>query len=93
MLGWAGTMTILALSPHANAQNAVATQLQKQIDASSGQMRSLEEKMPWTRTPAPSAPIEKPAAPEPEIFSDKKIHLGGVTVTPGGFLELQGLQR
>ncbi len=87
----------------AQAQSATdSAQLQAEINALKAQMKALEAKMKTTQTKQAQqaqqlqASYPPSAAPyEPPFFADKKIHMGGITITPGGFLsaEVLWLQR
>lgn len=81
---------MLGLSVDAHAQNADVARLQAESNAFNAQLRSLESKMRQaeTRPVPPPASANKPLVVphEPTGFADKQLHLGGITVTPGGFL-------
>ncbi|QXX74441.1 hypothetical protein [Methylovirgula sp. HY1] len=84
------TALMLGLPANARAQSADVARLQAESDAFNAQLRSLEKKMP----PAPTrAGADRPApdARQPPIFADKRLHLGGITITPGGFLAVDQL--
>jgi hypothetical protein len=89
---------LLAFAPstEASAQSAAA-QIQAETNAMNAQTRALEGKMRGAQmppAPVPSSDHKDPAAsPEPSLFADKKMHLGGVTITPGGFIALEGMPR
>ncbi|MHB8886240.1 MAG: hypothetical protein ACYC5H_14435 [Methylovirgula sp.] len=80
----------LGLSANARSQSADVARLQAESDAFDAQLRSLENKM----RPAPThAGTYRPAAVprQPPFFADRRLHLGGITITPGGFLALDHL--
>jgi hypothetical protein len=87
----------------AHAQSAAdSAQLQAEISALKAQMKALEVKMKQTQAVqarqaslAPGGPVYKgaPVPYEPPFFADKKFHLNGITITPGGFLAAEGLWR
>ncbi len=83
-------------STDASAQSAAA-QIQAETDTMNAQMRALEGKMRGAQmqpAPVPSSDRKDPvASPEQPVFADKKMHVGGVTFTPGGFLALEGMPR
>jgi hypothetical protein len=85
-----------ASSTDASAQSAAA-QIQAETDAMNAQTRALEGKMRGAQIqPAPTPPSDRKdpvASPEQPVFADKKMHVGGVTFTPGGFLALEGMPR
>jgi hypothetical protein len=91
------SLLMLGLSANASAQSANATQLQAESNVLEAQMRSLEKKMPQAeirQIPADTAGHKNPdVSDEPSFFADKKLHLGGVTITPGGFIEAAGLSH
>ena len=88
---------MLGLSANVHAQNADIARLQAESDVFNAQLRSLENKMrPAEMRPAPpSAGTHKSSVVphEPTFFADKKLHLGGITITPGGFLAVEHLAR
>jgi outer membrane murein-binding lipoprotein Lpp len=82
----------------ASAQTADTAQLQSEINALKAQMKALETKMhrqaqvqPVAYPPPP--PGAAPVPYEPPFFADKKFHMGGITITPGGFLAAEGVWR
>jgi hypothetical protein len=87
----------------AHAQSAAdSTQLQSEISALKAQMKALEAKMKQTQAVqarqaslAPAGPVSKgaPVSYDPPFFADKKFHLNGITITPGGFLAAEGVWR
>lgn len=92
------SLLMLDLSANASAQSANATRLQAESNALDAQMRSLEKKMRQAEIrPAPAAATvghkNPDASDEPSFFAYKKLHLGGVTITPGGFIEAAGLSH
>jgi hypothetical protein len=91
------SLLMVDLSANASAQSANAMQLQAESNALDAQMRSLEKKMHRLEiqpTPVAAAGYKNPAvSDEPSFFADKKLHLGGVTITPGGFIEAAGLSH
>jgi hypothetical protein len=86
------SLLILGSSVITCAQTTDA-KLQAETNALNAQMRSLESKMPSLEGSKPPIPGVKDPASETSIFADKKLHLGGITITPGGFIEAGGLRR
>lgn len=91
---------ILVLEPPSSgrAQSPDFSRLQSENSDFDALLRSLEGKIPQppARPPAQTpvaAPKPVPDAQEPGFFADKKIHIGGVTITPGGFIAAEGLAR
>jgi hypothetical protein len=91
----------LSLSP-AQAQNASdSAQLQAEINALKVQMKALETKMKQTQAVQarqaslpPAPPYQSASASyQPPFFADKKFHLNGITITPGGYLAAEGVWR
>jgi hypothetical protein len=102
LLGAAAIAPVLlaGLTFSAQAQSADATQLQSEINALKAQMKALEVKMQkqaaqQAQQQAALPPAYKGAPPpyEPPQFWDKKFHLNGITITPGGFLAAEGVWR
>ena len=88
------SLLMLGSSDMTRAQTTDA-KLQAETNALNAQMRSLESKMPSlekSTTPLPAAGFKDPAS-ETSIFADKKLHIGAITITPGGFIEAGGLRR
>jgi hypothetical protein len=82
------------LSLSAQAQGPDTAQLQAEINALKAQMKALESKMQKAQQAAAQQPVYAPPPPyEPPQPWDKKFHLFGVTITPGGFLAAEGLWR
>lgn len=88
-------------------QTADMSKIQKQLDALQAQVRALkselrhqaqETKVQKVKIKAVEAqqaatgPVVK-GPYEPPLFADKQIHLGPVTLTPGGFIEGAGVWR
>jgi hypothetical protein len=97
---WASVVLALSLTfavcDQTRAQGANTTQLQKEAEDLKAQLNALEGKINLKKASAPRTPAasDKPSQPvPPSISPDTKLHLGGVTITPGGFLELDGIAR
>jgi hypothetical protein len=88
-------VAMVCAAPAAHAQSDAVAHLQKDDAAFNAQLHALENKMGQKGVPATQNPAgaNKPAAAvqEQPDFADKKIHMGGVTITPGGFLAIDGL--
>jgi hypothetical protein len=97
LAGTAAVLLAVGSSANGAAQSPDATRLQAETNALNAQMRSLESKMLQLKTPP--APVPDPGSKDPtdtgetSFFADKKLHLGGITITPGGFIEAGGLRR
>jgi hypothetical protein len=90
-------LLIAGFNATANAQSADNAQLQSEINALKAQMKALETKMHRQAQVQPAAypppGAVAPAPYEPPFFADKKFHMGGITITPGGFLAAEGVWR
>jgi hypothetical protein len=89
-------LLLAAFCGQASAQNANSTQLQKETEDLKAQLDALEGKINLKKVPTPQTPPvgdKAPAPTPPQSSPDTHLHLGGVTITPGGFLELDGLAR
>jgi hypothetical protein len=79
------------------AQSADTKELQAEINALKAQMKSLETKMKKQQVQQASLPAGAPVRPgapyEPPVPWDKKFHLNGITLTPGGFIAAEGVWR
>ena len=87
---------IINVCGQTRAQSANATQLQKETEDLKAQLNALEGKINLKKAPAAPPTIASDKAPQPmspPSSLDTKLHLGGVTITPGGFLELDGIAR
>lgn len=74
--------------------DSASARLKAETDALNAGLRSLEGRMRGLPPPSRAAKDkERPAADAPALFQDKQLHLGGVTLTPGGFLAIEGLRR
>ena len=93
---FAGMFVVLALVTGAAAAEAdsASARLKAETDALNADLRSLEGRM--RALPAPSKPAkdkERAGGDAPALFQDKQLHLGGVALTPGGFLAIEGLRH
>ena len=90
-------LLMLGLSANTRAQTADVARLQAESAAFNAQLRSLENKMRQAemRPPPPPPGAHKPPAvpQEPPFFADRKLHLGGITISPGGFLAVENPAR
>jgi outer membrane murein-binding lipoprotein Lpp len=103
LLGGAAIAPLLLVGMSLSSAQAQSTsdsaQLQAEINALKAQMKALEAKMKTTQTKQAQQAQQlqasyPPTAPyEPPIFADKKFHMNGITITPGGFLAAEGLWR
>jgi hypothetical protein len=98
--GGATALLLVGMSlSSAQAQSADSAQLQAEINALKAQMRALESKVHKAEVQKASLPpaspsyAPPPASYQPPFFADKKFHLGGITITPGGYLAAEGIWR
>jgi hypothetical protein len=101
---WCGVVLALTLSAvmcdQTRAQNPNTTQLQKETQDLNAQLDALEGKINLNKASAPQLPAsdkssqpQQPPSARDAQPQDSKLHLGGITITPGGFLELDGMAR
>lgn len=84
------TVTIEELASEIRELKAANREMKSELAKLHGETRRTEQKI--LRTQKVAAPVYRAAEPPP-IFTDKKLHLYGVTLTPGGFFEAAGLWR
>ena len=85
-------VTIQDLAAEIQALKAENREMKTAIAKMHGETRRTELKLSQTRRQTPAEAVDRVPEPPP-IFTDKKIHLYGVTITPGGRIEGAGLWR
>lgn len=94
LFAWMLALALVTGAAAAAESGSASARLKAETDALNEDLRSLEGRMRGLPTPQkPARDNERPAADAPALFQDKQLHLGGVTLTPGGFLAIEGLRR